>query len=133
MTTTVVHNDRYGAVIDWAEENYIEIRWYDATAEMSGEDFNHWLERFAECVETARRSGVLVDSVQFRMDLNHMDAAWRDANIIPRYNAAGVQKFAFLMPEGMPAIAAQPAPEGPADFPTAYFATRAEALNWLGG
>ena len=62
-----------------------------------------------------------------------MDANWRDANIIPRYNAAGVTKFAFLMPEGMPAIGAPPAPEGPAEFPTAYFGRRADAVEWLTG
>ena len=60
-----------------------------------------------------------------------MDGDWRDANIIPRYNAAGVKKFAFLMPAGMPAIGAPPAPEGPGEFPTAYFGTRAEARAWL--
>jgi hypothetical protein len=33
-----------------------------------------------------------------------MDGPWRDVNIIPRYNAAGVRKFAFHMPDGMPMI-----------------------------
>ena len=60
-----------------------------------------------------------------------MSLGWRDANIIPRYNAAGVKKFAFIMPAGMPAIGDDPAPEGPAHYPTAYFGSRAEALAWL--
>jgi hypothetical protein len=60
-----------------------------------------------------------------------MDGDWRDANIIPRYNKAGVRRFAFLMPEGMPAIGTPPAVEGPADFPTAYFGSRADALAWF--
>ena len=132
MTATIVYHDRYGATIDWPEDDYIEIRWYDTTAAMTGDEFNQWLSQFAGCVETARRSGVLVDSVQFRMDMARMDAAWRDAHIIPRYNAAGVKRFAFLMPEGMPAIGGPPVHEGPADFPTAYFATRTDALAWLG-
>jgi hypothetical protein len=132
MTATIVYHDRYGATIDWPEDDYIEIRWYDTTAAMTGEEFNEWLSQFAGCVEAARRRGVLVDSVQFWMDMARMDAAWRDAHIIPRYNAAGVEKFAFLMPEGMPAIGGPPSHEGPADFPTAYFATRADALAWLG-
>ena len=51
--------------------------------------------------------------------------------VIPRYNGAGIQKFAFHMPAGMPAIGAPPAPEGPANFPTAYFGARADALAWL--
>lgn len=43
----------------------------------------------------------------------------------------GITKFAFHMPQGMPAIGNAPAPEGPAQFPTAYFGTRADALRWL--
>ena len=60
-----------------------------------------------------------------------MEMGWRDEHIIPRYNAAGVQKFAFVMPPGMPAIRAEPANEDPATFPTGYFGTRQEALAWL--
>jgi hypothetical protein len=56
---------------------------------------------------------------------------WRDANIVPRYNAAGVKKFAFHMPAGMPAIGTAPSREGPADYPTAYFGRRQDALDWL--
>lgn len=131
LTATIVYNDTYGATIDWADEDYVEIRWYDATSKLTSDEFNRWLEAFASSVESAKRSGILVDAVQFKMDMAKMDAAWRDANIIPRYNAAGVARFAFLMPPGMPAIGASPAPEGPADFPTGYFGTRADALAWL--
>src|SRR5712692_1706403 len=61
----------------------------------------------------------------------NMDGPWRDANIIPRYNAAGVAKFAFHMPEGMPMIGKPPAPEGPGRFLTGYFGRRHDALDWL--
>ncbi len=67
------------------------------------------------------------------MDPAGLDMGWRDEQIIPRYNAAGVKKFAFLMPAAMPAIGADPAPEGPADFPTAYFAECTQAQAWLDG
>jgi len=40
----------------------------------------------------------LIDSTAFRMSPARTDGPWRDANIIPRYNAAGVTKFAFHMP-----------------------------------
>jgi hypothetical protein len=72
---------------------------------------------FAGHVESTRRQGILVDSTSFRMATHEMDPGWRDANIIPRYNAAGVRRFAFHMPEGMPAIGAEPAPEGPGQLP----------------
>jgi hypothetical protein len=75
--------------------------------------------------------GILVDSTSFHMARSEMDSDWRDANIIPRYNSAGVRRFAFHMPPGMPAIGAEPAPEGPADFPTGYFGSRDAARAWL--
>ncbi|MGH2475675.1 MAG: hypothetical protein ACRDIL_10455 [Candidatus Limnocylindrales bacterium] len=133
MDATVIYNDGFGSVIDWADDDFVEIRWYDTTKHLSAERFNDWLTAFAGEVERAGRSGVLVDAVQFRMDMATMDCPFRDANIIPRYNAAGVKRFAFLMPAGMPAVGASPAPEGPATFPTGYFDSRPAALAWLAG
>lgn len=127
----IVWEDRYGEVIDRPDQGFIEIRWYDTTSEMTSDEFNNWLARFAGSVEDAGRSGVLVDSVPFKMDMAHMDGPWRDRNIIPRYNAAGVERFAFLMPEGMPLLGAEPSLEGPGTFPTGYFGTRRAAIAWL--
>ena len=127
----LLHSDRWGDILDRPEDGCVEIRWNDETAEMSGDDFNGFLEIYAGFVERCRRPGGLIDALQFKMDMSLMNPGWRDQNIIPRYNAAGLAKFAFIMPKGMPAIGAVPAPEGPADFPTAYFASRADALAWL--
>lgn len=131
MSGTHVFEDQWGACIDRPEDGYLEIRWYDTTKAISGEQFNDWLSRFTEAVASTGRTRVLVDATQFQMDMGGMDMGWRDTNIIPRYNAAGVEKFAFQMPEGVPAIGTPPAPEGPAIFPTAYFGSRLDALSWL--
>ncbi len=133
MASTIVLEDRWGEVIDRPDSDLIEIRWFDTTRDFDSGTFNQWLSRFAEAVEATGRSRVLTDATVFAMSRDQMDGPWRDANIIPRYNAAGVEKFAFLMPAGMPAIGAPPQPEGPADFPTAYFGTRQDALDWLAG
>ena len=130
---TLIFCDQYGDIIDRAEDGFIEIRWFDSTDAMSGEEFQSWLERFVGELERLERQRVLVDTTQFRMNPAQMNTDWRDQSIIPRYNAAGVERFAFHMPAGMPAIGAEPAPEGPAVFPTAYFGTRADALYWLTG
>lgn len=128
---TAVYSDRWGDILDRPEEGCVEIRWHDTTSDMTRDDFHGFLDVFAGKVEASGRKGCLIDAVSFRMDFAQMDGAWRDQHIIPRYNAAGVRRFAFIMPAGMPAIGAEPAPEGPALFPTAYFGTRAEALKWL--
>jgi hypothetical protein len=128
-----LYEDRFGEVFDRRSADLVELRWFDTTAEMTAGQFQDWLSTFAGCVEKCGRSRVLIDSTSFRMNPANMDGEWRDANIIPRYNSAGVAKFAFQFPEGMPLIGAPPAPEGPARFPTAYFGRRQDALDWLAG
>ena len=132
-TATNLYTDAWGEVIDRPGEGLIEIRWYDSTVDMSTEQFNEWLSTFVGMVEQCARPGVLVDASQFKMDRSQMSIGWRDENIIPRYNRAGVKRFAFQVPAGMPAIGSPPQAEGPADFPTGYFGTRRDALEWLNG
>ena len=127
---SVKYTDQWGDIID-REEGIVEIRWFDSTLSMTGREFNAFLGAFATAVEETRRRLCLVDAKSFLMDPSKFEIGWRDAHIIPRYNEAGVQKFAFIMPDGMPAIGAPPTPEGPANFPTAYFGTRIDAVGWL--
>ena len=127
----IEYSDNWGECIVRPDDNCSEIRWFDTTTDMSGDAFNRFLDAYAAIVERAGLTGALVDAVQFKMDMSKMSMGWRDEHIIPRYNAAGLKKFAFLMPAGMPAIGAPPSRDGPADFPTAYFGTRQDALNWI--
>src|SRR5262249_15655324 len=112
-TVTDVHHvyeDRFGEIIDRPKLELVELRWYDSTVAMSGERFEGWLQTFAAWEEQLRRPRVLVDATRFMMDRAQMDDAWRDAHIIPRYNAAGVRRFAFLYPDGVPLIGTPPGP-----------------------
>jgi hypothetical protein len=94
-----IYEDEWGEIIDHPDDGFTEIRWYDSTSAMQAEDFQQWLTTFAGYVEQLRRPGVLIDSTSFLMDPSFMDAAWRDEHIVPRYNAAGVKKFAFQFRE----------------------------------
>ncbi len=132
MQPHIVHEDTYGSLIDYPEDDYFEVRWYDASSAFTGDSFNERMTVMADAIERCGRTGLLVDAVQFGMRAEDMDVAWRNANHIPRLNAAGVKKEALVVPAGFPPIGAPPAPEGPADYPTAFFATRAEARSWLG-
>lgn len=132
IAVTHVWEDHFGSVIDYGDAGFLEIRWYDATEDMSATQFQEWLAGFAEAVERLGRPGILVDATSFLMDPANMNMQWRDENIIPHYEAGGVKKFAFHMPRGMPAIGAPPEREGPASFPTGYFGRRQDALDWLG-
>ena len=126
-----VYGDEFGDIIDRPEIGVIEIRWFDSTAAMTGADFQAWLSRFVTELEQRGRRRVLVDTTQFHMDPAGMNAEWRDTKVIPRYNAANVERFAFHMPSGMPLIGQEPAPEGPGEFPTAYFGSRNDSMAWL--
>ena len=128
---THLYEDTFGAVIDHADGGYLELRWYDTTEAMSADQFQAWLAAFAGAVERRHRPGILVDSTRFLMDRANIDDDWRNEHIVPRYNGAGVQKFAFHVPDAMPAVGAPPTSMGPSRFPTAYFARREHALNWL--
>ena len=128
MAAQIVYEDEWGEIIDRPSIDLVEVRWFDTTASMSKDAFQRWLTVFADHVGRLRRSRVLIDATSFKMDPALMDADWRDANIIPRYGTAGVKRFAFHMPGGMPMIGRAPEREGPAQFPTGYFGSRVDAL-----
>jgi hypothetical protein len=131
-TVTHVYEDRFGEVIDHADDGYLEIRWYDDTETMSAAGFQDWVAAFAGEVEHRQRPAILVDLTRFLMDQSDMDGDWWHTQIVPRYNAAGVEKFAFLVRDEMPGVGSPPTTSKGAAFPTGYFARRQEALNWLG-
>jgi len=108
----------------------LELEWTDASAEMTDEDFRAGIERLAKLAEEHAAPNVLVDVTAFRHTPAEDFGPWRDANIIPKYNAAGVTKFAFLVPAGG-AAASAPAPEGPAAFPSGYFDSREAIDRWF--
>src|SRR5215472_8860737 len=131
MPATQLYEDQWGEIIDRPEADFIEIRWYDSTGPMSKDEFQRWLSLFAGFNEKLHRKGALVDATSFLMDPKNSDGQWREVNIVPRYNASGLKKFAFHFPEGMPLIGQPPAVEGVAKYPTGYFGRRQAALDWL--
>jgi len=97
---------------------------------MSDGGFMATLCLFAAEAEKARPQALLIDAVAFRHRFGPGVMEWRDAHIIPRYGAAGVRRFAFVMPAGFAGVGKE-AIEGPAVFPTRWFVSREEALSWL--
>lgn len=131
MPSKLLFEDAYGEIIDRPDFGFIEIRWFDTTIDMTGTEFQNWLVKFTDLTEQSASRRVLVDATSFRMQSMEETMDWRDEVIIPRYNAVGITKFSFHLPAGAPPIGGTPVPEGPANFPTGYFATREEATEWL--
>jgi hypothetical protein len=123
----LVRNE-WGVIVD--QGDLLELRWLSSTSSMTDGGFMATLCLFAFEAERARRSGLLIDALEFRHSFGPGVMEWRDAHIIPRYGASGVRRFAFLMPAGFPG-AGREAYEGPAVFPTRWFLDRPEALEWL--
>ena len=124
----VVRNE-WGVIVDHTD--LLELRWLPSTSSMTDGGFMATLCLFASEAEKARRHGLLIDATEFRHPFGPGIMEWRDAHIIPRYGAAGVRRFAFLMPGDFPGARTE-AIEGPAIFPTKWFIDRHEALEWLG-
>ena len=125
-----LYRDEFGVIRRDEAGHVLELEWTEETARMTDEDFKAWLVRLAETGEGHPAHFMIVDTRLFRYRPGADFAEWRDQNIIPRYNRAGVTKFAFLTPPGMGA-ASEPAPEGPAQFPTGYFDSRERIDAWL--
>ena len=128
MPAAQVVNNEWGVIVDHGD--VLELRWLHTTSTMTDGGFMATLCLFASEAEKARPKGLFIDAIEFDHTFGPGVMEWRDAHIIPRYGAAGVRKFAFLMPAGFPTAGAE-AIEGPAIFPTRWFVDRQDALTWL--
>jgi hypothetical protein len=72
----------------------------------------------------------LIDVREFRHQVGPRVLEWRNDNVIPRYGAAGVRRIALVAPPGFPQVGKEVV-EGPAVFPTRFFAGRDEAFAWV--
>ena len=129
-----VARNRWGVVLNHEAWRTLELSWLSSTSEMSDDGFKETLALFAAEGERAKPGYMIIDATEFDHELGDGVLEWRDREIIPRYNAAGVKKFAFLWPEGMPGTVESggtPTPEGSANFPTGWFTGRERAYKWL--
>ena len=127
---THLYQDRFGTIIYDAAKHILELRWSAETEFMNDEDFKEWLGRYAHAAEQQQVPFALIDTRAFKHQPGAHIGPWRDEHIIPHYNRAGIKKFALLLAEGS-APNTEPAPEGPAQFPTGYFDSREQIERWF--
>lgn len=131
-----VARNEWGVILHHEAWRTLELKWLPTTREMSDDGFKATLELYTVMGERLKPLSMLIDAVEFYHQFGDGVMEWRDANIMPRYNAAGVTKFAFYVPEGFPGTVEAggvPRVEGSANFPTAWFSTRERAYQWLAG
>lgn len=128
--------NEWGTVTYYPEWQTLELKWGQKTRSMSDDGFKRTLQIMAEQGVKVRPKYMIIDATEFFHQLGEGTLAWRDENIVPLYNKAGVQKFAFLVTDAMPGTVekgAEPVPDGPAKFPTGWFETSERLYGWLAG
>jgi hypothetical protein len=129
-----LYSDRIAQYLRDPEYRLIELRWLGEANAMSELQFRAAIERLAGLMERDRPPNVLVDMASLEYRPADDFEQWRQSHIIPRYNKAGVTKFAFILSEGAPntvEAGTLPAIEGSAAYPTGYFGTRDRAIAWF--
>ena len=127
---TQLFQDRFGIMLYDDARKILELRWFAETESMTDDDYMGWLERFAIASEQHHVQFIVIDTLAFKHHQGAHTGPWREEHIIPRYNRAGVKKFAFLLSPGT-APETEPAPEGSAQFPTGYFDSREQINRWF--
>jgi hypothetical protein len=126
--------NEWGSVTFYPEWNTLELKWGQKTRSMGDDGFKKTLQILAEQGLKVRPKYMIIDATEFFHQLGEGTLAWRDENIVPLYNQAGVEKFAFLVTDSMPGTVekgATPTPDGPASFPTGWFETTDRLYGWL--
>lgn len=133
--TTGIASTEFAVIVRHDEWNTLELKWLPTTKDATEAEARDVMALFAAQAEQLKPQFLLVDTTEFFHRWAEDMMAWRDQEIIPHYNAGGVSKFAFITGEGVPfptvESGADPAPEGPATFPTGWFAGRDRAYQWL--
>ena len=128
----LLHEDRFLHILWDGKTHIIRLDWQEATSTMSDDDFKNALALFAGHVEEKKARGILVDVRYFRHSMGADVQPWRLANISPRYNAAGVQRFAFLFPQGVQIPPMMNHSGAGEQFITRAFNGQEQAFAWLG-
>ena len=127
-----VARNPWGIILHHEDWQTLELRWLPG--ELSDADFKETLTLLADLGEQYKPRCIIIDATEFHHQFGPGVMEWRDENIIPRYGAAGVTKFAFLVNPGFPGTVesgGHPDAEGRATFPTGWFSTRERAYQWL--
>ena len=135
MPEEIVGTDKWSKLIFYPDWNSLELKWLPTTREATEEDARSSMEMFASEAVNRRPDTLIVDTTEFFHRFGEGFEEWREVSIIPKYNASGVKKFAFVMSPDYPGQTVEsglePTSEGKMAFPTGWFRTREHAYEWL--
>lgn len=113
----------------------MSFRWTEKSGEMTVDDYKDAISEFARLVLKRRSRRALIDLRKFRYRVEGagVPGSWWADEIVPVYNQAGLEKFAFVLPEGEQASPDEPSAPAEAGekFITKQFASEQAAISWL--
>ncbi len=115
-------------------EQTLELDWKQQTSQMQAADFKAALYIYAGfSIEfMTPQLLVLIHLFGFQEAMSQELTEWRDQQIFPKYNQAGVQKMAFLgNKEQLPPQ--DPPQSALANFPTRFFSDKNDVAVWFNG
>lgn len=118
-----------------SKQQILDFIWKDSTNEMSDDDFKDALRAFAGQAAAQGATRLLVDVRRFHHAMNDTVGSWRAQEITPLYNGAGIERFAYVVPEQAPATPSD-TPDTSSDgedFATRFFHSDVDARGWLAG
>lgn len=106
--------------------------WSADTAHMADTDFKAGLTKTAEYTEQYKPHGLLVNVENFKFGaaMGPDLSKWRIETIVPRYNKAGLKKFAFVHGSGFPEKSGDGEKTAAEQFLTKHFASEERAREW---
>lgn len=128
-----IHNSKH-ILIEYDEANALFIFKFTDLAAISEGDFKQELETQASLSEKYHPMRFLFHSKNFDYAISPDFQQWIDDNIFPRYIAAGVKKFAYIMSADMISqlsIEQTMEEKKAAAFETRFFENEEEAMEWL--
>ena len=131
MQRAQLYEDNFLRMLWDDQTRIIGIDWKPATSAMTDEDFKAELTLFARQVEDKRAPRILIDVTRFRHRPGPEVGEWRLKNISTRYNAAGVERFAFLVSKDTPISSMTSEPQEGERFLTRSFNSHEQAIAWL--
>jgi len=121
----VEHNSETGVQIH---------RWTAATETMSNDTFKEEMYKIKEVVEYYKPWAVMVQAQNLNYILPPDVQEWNDINIVPAFLAAGVKKFAYVMPKDIfqqVALEQLMDEDNAKNFNTQYFDDETKGMEWL--
>jgi len=115
-----VYENQFMALIYVEDPGILELNWKSATETMTPEDFKASLYVYGGFAIEKKVPCLMVDIHEFQFGgaMSEELTIWRDKQIFPKYNEAGVKRFAFW------GDSAQLPPQDPPQSPYANFTTR---------